>query len=79
MLNTGYIRNQLLLVATPGMWTEHTLRNIQSEAERYAQERVVQETKGTLFTTTTPQDPRMKLAAEDLKEVLAIIRNWRKP
>lgn len=38
MLNHNLIRDRILLVAEPGMFTEQAIRDISAEAERYKRE-----------------------------------------
>lgn len=77
MLNQEYIRNQVLLVAKPGMWTEQAVRNICAEAERHAHDCVTKGLAGTLYEGAAPRSPMTELVAADLRAVLAVINVWK--
>jgi hypothetical protein len=79
MLNQEYIRNQVLLVAQPGMWTEQAVRNICAEAERHAKDCAEKSLTGTLYEDQTMKgrSPLMALIAEDLRAALGVIQEWK--
>lgn len=78
MLNSEYIRRQIELVATPGVWTEAAFRNISTEAERYAQERVDAALKGTLYEAPEGKHgPDVMGAKAALSGVLETLASWK--
>lgn len=74
MLDVNYIRNQITLVATPGIFTAQVIHNVSKEAERHAADCVVQGLAGTLYEGKhEAENERLRLVRGDLEAVLQVI------